>query len=314
MNLTFEESVRDERRQEITELLRELDVLELRGGCRIGFLPGGACNENYVVEGDGGSRFVLRLAELEVDRFNFDRRKGADAHRSAAAAGVAPALVAIKLPEGHSLARWVDGPILTAERIRDPGVLAAVGRTLRTLHDGPRIEGTWSVFDDVRSYTTIARAEGLGLPDDFDELLQRVARVEVVFEEIDAPEGTCHNDLQLQNFIIGDDQLWVLDFEFAGRGNRYFDLGNTAVNAELGDEELEPLVEGYFGRFDAVETARTKLMMFMAAFREALLAVIAEPVLERDWDYVAWADEYFRRSRVWSDGTTFEQTLTAARG
>jgi thiamine kinase-like enzyme len=312
MKITFDESVRRERQQEIVDLLGEFGIGELRAGCRIRFLPGGACNENYVVEGHEGARFVLRLAGLEVARFNWDRKKGADAHRSAATAGVAPELVAIRLPEGHSVARWIDGPILTAERIREPGLLAAVGRTLRALHDGPRIEGTWSVFDDIRDYTATARAEGLELPDDYDELLRRVAAVEAVFEAVDAPDGMCHNDLQLQNFIIGADRIWLLDFEFAGRGNRYFDLGNTAVNAELGDDELAPFVEGYFGRYEAGEQARTKLMMFMAAFREAVWAVLAAPVLTLEWDYVAWAAEYFRRSRVWSEGEAFEQALGLA--
>jgi hypothetical protein len=55
-------------------------------------------------------------------------------------------------------------------------------------------------------------------------------------------------------------------------------------------------------------------MMFMAALREALWAVIAEPVLELDWDYKAWAAEYFRRSRVASGGEAFARALAAARG
>jgi len=86
------------------------------------------------------------------------------------------------------------------------------------------------------------------------------------------------------------------------------------VNAELQNEELEPLVRGYFGAFDAVERARVQLMMFMAAYREALWAIVAEPVLELDWDYQAWAAEYFRRSRVAADGEFFTATLAAAVG
>jgi thiamine kinase-like enzyme len=80
--------------------------------------------------------------------------------------------------------------------------------------------------------------------------MRRVDDVKGAFADFGAPEGTCHNDLQLQNFI-GDDRLWVLNFEFAGRGNRYFDLGNTAVNAELAESELPELVTAYFGGFDA---------------------------------------------------------------
>jgi thiamine kinase-like enzyme len=307
-------SVREEQRGTIDELLEQFAPPELASGYLVSFLAGGACNENYLIEVDGRRTFVLRLAELEVERFGFDRQKGADAHRSAATAGVAPELVAIRLPEGHSLVRYVDGPILDPQRIREPGMLARVGATLRRLHAGPRIEGTWSVFDDVRSYTRIARAESLRVPEDFELMLAGVARVESVFEEAAAPDAMCHNDLQLQNFIVEGDRLQMLDFEFAGRGNPYFDLGNVAVNAELSEAELPGLVEAYFGGADERDNARVWLMAFMAACREALWAVIAEPVLGIDWDYQAWAADYFRRCRDASDAAVFERALAAARG
>lgn len=310
----FETRVKVERRPLLLELLEEFAVPELAGGCEITFLPGGACNENYRITASGGERFVLRLAELEVDRFGFDRVRGADAHRSAAEAGVAPELVGIHLPEGHSLARWVDGPILDAERIRAPGMLEAVGETLRTLHLGRPVSGSWSVFSDCRKYVGIARQEGLPLPSDIAELEALMETIEGAFDGLAVVECPCHNDLQLQNFIVGDDRVWLIDFEFAGMGNPYFDLGNCAVNGELDDDELEPLVRGYFGRFDAAERARIQLMMVMAAYREALWAVVAEPVLELDWDYQAWAAEYFRRTRAAAEGDAFAARLELAKG
>lgn len=315
MTVSFESTVRPERRQELVGLLAEFDVPELEDGCTVAFLPGGACNENYrVTSASSGARFVLRLAELEVDRFGFDRARGVAAHRSAAGAGVAPELVAVRLPQGHSLTRWVDGPILDAQGIRQPGMLEAVGRTLRTMHGGEAIAGGWSVFDDCRTYAATARAESLRLPDDLVAFEQSADAVEEVFTRLDLERRPCHNDLQLQNLIVGSDQLWVLDFEFAGMGNPYFDLGNVAVNGELLDDELVPLARGYFGADSATERARIQLMMFMAAYREALWAVVAEPVLELDWDYQAWAAEYFRRSRAASEGPVLAERLARAAG
>jgi thiamine kinase-like enzyme len=291
---TFDESVRDERRAELLDLLTEFG---LAGSApRVSFLPGGASNENYLVETAEG-RYVVRLAGLEVDRFHFDRARGAAAHRSAAASGVSPELVAVRLPDGHSLTRFAEGPILTAEIIRRPGMLETVAGTLRTLHDGEPIDGAWSVFEDVSRYAATAYAEGLVLPDDRDELLERMALVEDAFAAHASPVAMCHNDLQLQNFIVGEEQVWLLDFEFAGMGNRYFDLGNLAVNAELDAGEVAQLVTAYFGAASQVEVTRVQLMMFMAALREATWAVIAEPVLQLDWDYQAWAALYFERSR-----------------
>ena len=45
----------------------------------------------------------------------------------------------------------------------------------------------------------------------------------------------CHNDLLAANFIAGEQHLWIVDWEYAGMGDRYFDLANFAVNNELDD-------------------------------------------------------------------------------
>ena len=68
----------------------------------------------------------------------------------------------------------------------------------------------------------------------------------------------CHNDLLTANFILDDgDVLRIIDWEYAGMGDRYFDLGNFAVNNELDDEDEERLLDAYFGEPpDAAPAAR----------------------------------------------------------
>jgi thiamine kinase-like enzyme len=219
----------------------------------------------------------------------------------------------MRLPEGDSLTRWVEGRILDPVSIREPGVMEAVARTLRRMHEAEPIDGSWSVFEDISRYSEIAHAERLTLPSDWAELTERMALVEDAFAAHDGAPAMCHNDLQLPNVILGEEQLWLIDFEYAGMGNRYFDLGNLAVNAELDGSEVEQLVAAYFGAATETESARVRLMMFMAALREATWAVIAEPVLTLDWDYQAWATLYFDRSRLASSGEGFARALELAR-
>jgi 5'-nucleotidase len=200
-------------------------------------LQAGANNENFVVKaGDG--RYVLRVASPTAARFNLDRVRNVRAHEAAAAAaGGAPEIVASKLPEGHYLARFIDGPGLNNERVHHPGVVAAVGRALRTLHGARAIEGSFSSFVDSRRYLAIAVEEGLRLPDELDALMLKVEQIERVFSELAVPDCVCHNDLVPQNFIETATGMQLVDFEFAGMGNPYFDLGNFAADAELNDAE-----------------------------------------------------------------------------
>jgi 5'-nucleotidase len=276
-------------------------------------LQQGANNENFVVEA-AGERFVLRIARPTAARFNLDRVRNVRAHEAAAAAGVAPEIVAAKLPEAHYLARFIDGPSLNNERVHQPGVVAAVGRALKCLHGAPAIEGRFSSFADTRRYLAIAVEEGLPLPDGLEALMLKTDQIERVFDDLAITDCVCHNDLVPQNIIETPSGMQLVDFEFAGMGNPYFDLGNFAADAELSDAERGELVTAYFGSFDRAEDARVRLMVFMSGVRDALWSTVAEPVLgDLEWDYRAWCEENLRRAREAATNDLFYQLLAVAR-
>ena len=157
-------------------------------------------------------------------------------------------------------------------------MLERIGRTLRAFHGAGEIRGRFSIFEHQRRYTEMSRAEGLNLPPDIDELNRVAADIEASLARAQTPDRLCHNDLQLPNFIITGPEMVVLDWEWAGMGDPYFDLGATAVNAELGRDEVARLAAAYFENDDPVHEARVELMMFMSALREATWALVAEPV------------------------------------
>jgi thiamine kinase-like enzyme len=309
--LRFESSVAPGAQAELEALLRGWDVPEDGIAGEVAVLPGGASNANFTLRAED-ERYVVRLAEQNVERFGIDRRRGLAAHRAAGVAGIAPELLAVKLPEGHCMARFVDGDILDATSVRRSGNLERVGRGVRALHESGEIDGRWSVFDDVRRNVEISRRENLPLPRDFSELLERMQQIEQVFDHVAPPDVLCHNDLQLQNFIVSGEKLWIVDFEYAAMGNPYFDLGGVGVNAEFTDEEEREFLAAYFGGFRPEVQARARLMHFMSALREATWAVIAAPVLELDWDYESWAVDYFDRARRGAAGGGFERRLALA--
>jgi thiamine kinase-like enzyme len=176
-------------------------------------------------------------------------------------------------------------------------MLERVAGTIRAFHGAGVIRGGFSVFEDQRRYTAIARAEALALPTDIDDLNAVAERIEADFAAAAIPDRLCHNDLQLPNFIIQPDRLQVLDWEFAGMGNPYFDLGATGVNADLDRDGVRRLAGAYFADDAPAHEARVELMMFMSALREATWAVVSAPVLALDWDYAAWAATYYDRCR-----------------
>jgi thiamine kinase-like enzyme len=309
--LRFHSSVTPGAQAELQVLLDSWGVLENGVSGDVAVLPGGASNANFTLRA-GDEQYVIRLAEQNVERFGIDRRRGLAAHRIAGIAGMAPELLAVKLPEGHSMTRFVEGHVLDAGTVRRSRNLERIGRGLRALHESGEIEGRWSVFDDVRRNIAICRREDLPLPKDSSVLFDRMREIEQVFVHVAPPDVLCHNDLQLQNFIVSNEKLWIVDFEYAAMGNPYFDLGGVGVNAELTDEEEREFLTAYFGAFWRQMQARARLMHFMSALREATWAIIAAPVLALDWDYASWAADYFDRARREAVEGPFERRLALA--
>jgi len=294
----------------VSDLLEEWDLDELRGGWEAEILAGGAINDNYVLTSRNGERFVLRIVKPgPSERLRLDRGRALRAHRAAAEHGVAPAVTAHKLPEGHYLSRFLEAETVTEEVLRRPGVLESIGGILRKLHGAGPIEGDFSSFADTRIYLQIAVGEGLALPGDIDAIALKLDQVERLFDTLADEPVLCHGDLVIQNLLLSDGRLWVIDFDYAGMGNRYFDLGEVTSKGSLDDDGRCALVAGYFGRYDPVHDARVRLMAFMSGLREAMWSVVASSVLDQEWDYVAWDEEHFRRCRGAASSTAFYPLL-----
>ena len=74
------------------------------------------------------------------------------------------------------------------------------------------------------------------------------ARVEAALSGPEHEPVLCHDDLLAANFLRCADGIRIVDWEYAGMGDRYFDLGNFAVNNELDAGQEAALLDAYFGR------------------------------------------------------------------
>ena len=87
----------------------------------------------------------------------------------------------------------------------------------------------------------------------------------------------------------------IVDWEYAGMGDRFFDLANFSINHELGEAERETLLRAHAGDVRAEDVAALELMRFMSDFREAMWGVVQRAVSTLDFDFDAYAREHFGR-------------------
>ncbi len=232
-------------------------------------LGGGLTNRNYRVDA-GGESFVLRIAGAASELLLIDREREAVEARAAAEAGVGPEVIAY-LPEQSALVtRFHGGRQFEAEDMREPAVLPGVARSLRRYHDHPVPTGLapFCPFDTARRYYRSAEDRGIAMPDELGRAVGLLDRMEAEVRG-DEPPCLCHNDLLAGNFIDDGTVLRIIDWEYAGLGDRYFDLGNFAAHARLSEEEERLLAECYFGEARPADLRRLRLMRLVSDLREA---------------------------------------------
>jgi thiamine kinase-like enzyme len=255
-------------------------------------LGGGITNHNLRVE-VAGEVFVLRVTGKDTGLLGIDREVELAATTAAAALGIGPEVVAFVEPEGWLVTRFVDGEVPDVERMREPETLARVAAALRAFHDAPALPGRFDSFRVVESYRELAEERRRELPPAF-AWAQAVATDIEARRDADAPVP-CHNDLLNANFIDDGERLRIVDWEYAGMGDRFFDLANFSINHELDADARRELLRAYAGEARPEDERALELMRFMSDFREAMWGVVQSAVSDLDFDFDGYAAEHFAR-------------------
>ena len=272
-------------------------------------ITSGITNANVKVEVDEEA-FVVRLPGLDTDLLGIDRQAELAATRTAAAAGVGPDV--IDFVDGCLVTRFVAGEPIPEEDLQREDVLANVVRSIRAIHASPPIPSTFPVFRIVERYRELASARGVAIPKAYARAHELAMSIERAFDRSPMPVTTCHNDLLNANFLMDGEHVWIVDYEYAGMGDPFFDLGNLSINNGFTEPAQENLLRLYFRDVRETHRARLGLMRIMSDLREAMWGVLQQALSTLDFDYVAYADKHFRRLEATASDEGFERWLDDA--
>lgn len=283
---------------------KELEVTELSGGLT---------NRNHLVTADG-ERFVVRVPGERTELLAVDRANERHNAEAAATTGVSPRIVEYLDDVSVMILEFVDGETMSGERLRAQGMQARIADSLRRLHTGPRFLRDFDMFRTTDFYVGIVERHDVRTPEGFSDRTATVAEVERALTAHPNPIVPCNNDLMAENYIDDGRQLWIIDFEYSGNNDPCFELGDTAQECELNQEQRAALCEAYFGRSDPAQLARMELHAMMADVGWTLWAAIQAKISTIEFDFWGWAVERWDRAVAVMDGPRFQELCrTAAR-
>ncbi len=229
----------------------------------------GLTNQNFRITVDG-ERYVLRMSGENTARLGINRSHELFALENAAKAGIGPEVIHSIQPEGHLVTRWIEGRHWDAAEYRTPENVRLLTETVKRIHALPPSGAIFSPFRRVESFLETARSFGVLLPDGFDDALAVMQRVEQEQQQDRSDwQRFCHNDLVAVNylFIEPERSIKVLDWEFAGWGDIYYDLATVVYTHDnLGSippELEEVMLARYFGVVSGQKRRRLLGMKYM---------------------------------------------------
>jgi thiamine kinase-like enzyme len=207
------------------------DILRSIPGCEdaqlplaIEPLPGGrGCNQVLRVDTRAG-RFVLRRRYAPVDRPGSRAADELRAQRLAAAAGLAPAVLAAHPAGQWMLMEFIDAPVWTRERLHSDAGVAVLGRQLAHLHEQP-VPADWPAVDPVAMADDyLARLAAFDAGEAADQALfrERIAALSRRLSGLGLPLVLNHGDLMVSN-LLGEVPL-LIDWEYAQVADPGWDL------------------------------------------------------------------------------------------
>jgi len=279
-------------------------------GCQVSWevLGGGITNLNYLVSvagrpGKPVTRYVLRIPGQGTDVF-IDRERELANHVAAAAAGVTPPLLHRVEPGPCTVVPFIDGVTLHPDTIAgNPDHLDKIVRAVRTYHDGAVFANEIHVFQMIRDYTKMADEVGATLPPELQHMFPVGDAIELAMaRDMPAPVA-CHCDLLSENFIVArDGRLWVIDWEYGGMADPYFDLGDFCVEHPLSAAEERAILTTYCGGWDEHRYSRMMLYKLVADHWWSIWAMIQHKVSALDFDFHAYGMN--RIERFWRNART----------
>lgn len=202
---------------------------------------------------------VVRLGNESPEALQIDRESEQRALAYAAAAGIGPEVLYCEPVENVLVTRFLVGEMWTTEDARTMRNIGRLAQVVRDLHGLPvpadvqHIDLAKAIEGYVAELDAIAWASVESLS------VERASLIAAATELMASAElRLCHNDIHYLN-LIDTGRIRLLDWEYAGVGERLFDLAAIACYHYYSTEERRLLLIHYLGAFDPYQWERFQL-------------------------------------------------------
>jgi thiamine kinase-like enzyme len=285
---------------EVWEVIGRVPVLAALRDLQVELLQGVQSLNNTiwtVRESRGGEKYVLRMANpIAVTHLGVRRDEEEAAARAAASVGLAPEVLYYDAEHGHMVTPWIEAVSWEPKDFRDPVQMSRVIDALRRLHAVIDLPGDpASVFRRIERLVESAHDFNLETPSQLAEYQRQLLDIEASRQSDGRVPGLNHNDFWANNLLDSGDRLWLVDWEFAGRGDGLYDLATTSMAGEFSPADDDRMLGEY--AVNGLDRAALASMKWVVRFFEAAWSLVMDGLSPGTNDSPSTAFDYLAHSR-----------------
>lgn len=207
---------------------------------------GGLTNRTYHVTLEDGREFVVRIPGEGTEEL-IVRNDERVSTQLACRLGVDAQMLHFGA-DGAKVTEYIPNAVtMSAEKLRDPHRIAQMAEIFQQIHSCGEDTGVpFEVFDMAAGYEKIIQDMNVPMFGDYQQNKQQVMTIKAEIDRlVNAPKVPCHNDPLCENWVVGGDRMYLIDWEYAGMNDGMWDVADVSIEAGFGSEQDLLLLTSY---------------------------------------------------------------------
>ena len=157
--------------------------------------------------------------------------------------------------EGWKVSRYIEG--CKQLDYHNPEHVRQAMELIRALHESGAVsQWSFDVMGKAHDIVELLRARAYPMQPDYEELSHAMDKLDKLVKADGSEPCLCHNDFYSPNFLVTDDDMYLIDWEYSAMSDYASDLGTFICCSDYTYDEALQVFDAYFGRKATPEELR----------------------------------------------------------
>jgi len=258
---------------------------------KVNQINSGITNINFEVI-VGNKSFFLSMPDSES--LNIDYKNKYYNNKVCGELNISPKVTHFIESENLLVTEFIKSEKSSLEMFQNAKEIKKLVENIKLLHKAKPFLRNFNMFTQISAFQNTLKRDPFP-----EKLLKYVNEIETLKQKLHLPNDQlvpCHNDLLAENIINKDNQILIVDFDYSGNNDACFELGNLSVEMEYDDEQINKLVEFYYGEINENIISRINLQGIVSDIGWSLWSYVQAKNSNLNFDYNSHAMDRLERA------------------